>query len=258
VKPVQLGTREVGPGRPVYVIAEIGLNHNGSVDLAERMIDAAAQAGVDAVKFQTFDTAEFLAPDFPDFEQRRRHELSAEAHQRLLRRARSLGVDFLSTPLDAGSADLLERIGVYAFKVASCDVTNLPLLRHIAAKGKPVILSTGFSTLTEVGQAVEAIRAEGNDQIVILQCTSQYPASHERINLRVMQRLQAAFDVPVGLSDHSMDTDVVPVAATALGACVVEKHFTLDRELPGYDHHMSMTPDEMALMVRKIRAAETA
>ncbi len=268
---VEIGGRPVGPGQPVFVVAEAGVNHNGDPDLALGLVDAAAQAGADAVKFQTF-SAERLAStgaakaayqlettdaDESQLEMLRRLELSADAHAALAARAQERGLLFLSAPFDAESADLLERLGVPAFKLASPEVTNHPLLRHVARKGKPLLLSTGMSDLAEVEAAVAAIRDEGNDRIVLLHCVSAYPATVEESNLRAMATMRDALGLPVGFSDHTTGIEAA-LAAVALGACVLEKHFTLDRLLPGPDHRASLEPDELARLIASIRAVEAS
>ena len=233
--------RVVGEG-PAFVIAEAGVNHNGDLDLARRLVDAAAEAGADAVKFQTFRTDALV---------------SAAAHAGLRDHATARGLVFFSTPFDEASADLLDRLGVELFKVPSGEVTNLPLLRHVAAKGRPLLLSTGMSTLDEVDVAVAAIRAAGDPPIAILHCVSAYPAPVEDTNLRAMDTLRARFGCPVGLSDHSLGIEIA-LAAVARGAAVLEKHLTLDRTLPGPDHRASLEPGDFAALVRGVRVIEAA
>jgi N,N'-diacetyllegionaminate synthase len=229
------------------------------------------RAGADAVKFQTF-SADRLAgvsapkagyqkqttdPGESQKDMLRRLELDEEAHARLAGHCRDAGILFLSTPFDAQSADLLERLGVPAFKTASGDLTDLPLLAHIARKGRPMIVSTGMADLDEVASAIATIGDQGCDDLVLLHCVSCYPADPGDVNLRAMHTLAERFDVPVGYSDHALGTDIA-VAAAALGACILEKHFTLDRTSPGPDHHASLEPAEMARMIRGVRAASAA
>ena len=263
--------RSIGPENPSYIIAEAGVNHNGDVELARRLIDAAAEAGADAVKFQTFSADKLVMPEAPKAEYQKRSteqdgsqlemlralELSQEDHRALLEHACERGITFLSTPFDEDSADFLHALGVCAFKIGSGDLTNLPLLEHVAGLGKPMIVSTGMATLGEVEQGVETIRRGGCDQLALLHCVSNYPAQASDANLRAMQTLAKAFGVPVGWSDHMRDDDVV-VAAVALGACLVEKHFTLDCTLPGPDHKASLEPNELARMVQRVRHIEQA
>jgi N-acetylneuraminate synthase len=268
---VTIGGRRVGPGQPCFIIAEAGVNHNGCPKRAVRMVEAAAQAGADAVKFQTFSAIRLVTPDVPQcdyqakntgrretqLEMLQRLELSREGHEAALARARELSLAFLSTPFDEESADFLDTLDVPAFKIASGELTNLPLLSHIAEKGRPLIVSTGMATLGEVEQAVEAIERAGGREIVLLHCVSNYPADPSDVNLRALATMQAAFQAPVGYSDHTLGQQTA-LAAVAVGACVIEKHFTLDRSLPGPDHAASLTPDELAELVRGIRIVEAA
>lgn len=271
VDPVSIGEQKVGPGLPCLVIAEAGVNHNGSLERALRLVDAAADAGADIVKFQTFKAEEVVSPVAPKAEYQvqttgssesqlemvKKLELPGEAFRVIEQHCRERGIVFLSTPFDKGSADLLERLGVVAFKIGSGELTNLPFLSYVAAKGRPLILSTGMSNLHEVGAAVETVRAAGNRGLVILHCVSNYPAVPSSANLRVMKTLEDEFGVPVGYSDHT-EGITIPLAAVALGACIIEKHFTLDRNLPGPDHRASLEPGELQAMVGGIRAVESA
>lgn len=257
----QIGSRLIGTGQPVFVVAEIGFNHNGDPRLAEKMIRAAAEASADAVKLQTFTAERFVAdrPASPGAEspvaRLKPLELPRDAYAGLRALAEGLGIVFFSTPFDEANADFLDHLGVPLFKIASGDITHWPLIRRVAAKKKPVILSTGMASLGEVEEAIGQIRAEGNERIVVLQCTSSYPCEPEDTNLRAMETLAAAFGLPVGFSDHTLD-NVAALGAVALGACVVEKHFTLDRGLPGVDQQMSMDPAQLRELVRDIRRLE--
>lgn len=271
VSTVRIGERAVGPGEPCFVVAEAGVNHNGSLETALALVDAAAEAGADAVKFQTFRAERVASREAPkagyqlattdpaeaQVEMLRRLELPAEAHAPVARRCRERGVTFLSSPFDEDSADLLERLGVPAFKVGSGELTNLPLLEHIARKGLPLILSTGMADLEEVREAVEAVRHAGCSQIVLLHCVSSYPADPADANLRAMATLASAFGTPVGFSDHTPGI-AVSLGATALGASVIEKHLTLSRNLPGPDHRASLEPVEFRALVSGIRTVEKA
>jgi len=270
-KRVVIGNREIGDGAPCFIIAEAGVNHNGDVRLAGRLIDAAADTGADAVKFQTFSADALVLPRAEKAEYQRETTGSAESQHGMLKRlelpetdfahlaahAAGKGLVFLSSPFDRASVDLLDRINVPAFKIASGEITNLPLLAHVACRGKPVILSTGMATLREIEEAVRTLREGGTGEIILLQCVTSYPAPPSEVNLRVMEGLRQAFQVPVGFSDHTLGIGV-PIAAAALGACVVEKHLTLDRDLPGPDHRASLEPVEFAAMVQGIRDAEAA
>lgn len=263
--------RRLGRGDPCFVIAEAGVNHNGDTDIALRLIDAAADAGADAVKFQTF-SAERLASaaagmaeyqkrntgqDIKQLEMLKRLELKEADWPRLLEHCRARGIVFLSSPFDELSADLLDRFDVPAFKIPSGEVTNLPYLAHIARMGRPMIVSTGMASMSEIAAALDTIAAAGGPPVCLLQCYSDYPSRPQDQNLRVMASLQAAFGVPAGFSDHTEGLTVT-VAAVALGACIIEKHFTLDREMAGPDHRMSLEPGELAQLVSAIRDAQAA
>jgi sialic acid synthase SpsE len=268
---VEVAGRTLGPGEPVFVIAEAGVNHNGDVSLARRLVDAAAEAGADAVKFQTWVTELLITPQAPlaeyqarnvggaqsQFEMLKGLELHRGALPELKTRAETLGLLCFSTPDEEDSADFLETLDVPLFKVGSAEVTNLEFLRHVARKRRPLILSTGMSTLSEVEQAVRAIEETGNRQLVLLHCVSDYPSRPEDSNLRAMEALRAAFGYPVGFSDHTPG-HVVAVAAVALGACVIEKHLTLDNALAGPDHAASLDPPAFAALVSAIRQCEAA
>jgi N-acetylneuraminate synthase len=268
--PIRAGDRLIGPGQPCFVIAEAGVNHNGDVELGKRLVDAAAEAGADAVKFQTWVTELIITHDSPtaayqkrnlggeqsQFDMLKRLELGYDAFRELDRYAREVGILFLSTADEEQSADFLEALGVPLFKIGSAEVTTLPFLRHVGAKGLPIILSTGMAELAEVETAVREIEATGNHQLVLLHCVSTYPVERAAANLRVMDAL-ASLGYPVGYSDHTMGIDVA-VAAAARGACVVEKHLTLDRTMPGPDHVASIEPHELHALVESIRHVEEA
>jgi N-acetylneuraminate synthase len=266
-----IGAVRIGVGHPSFIIAEAGVNHNGDLALARRLVEAAMDAGANAVKFQTFSADRLVTAAAPQAEYQKRNtgieesqyamlkrlELSEAAHRDLLRHCQARGILFLSSPFDEASADFLEALGVAAFKVPSGEITNTPFLAHLARKGKPLIVSTGMSTLDEVRQAVETIRQAGDPPLALLHCVSNYPAAPADINLRAMATLRQAFAVPVGYSDHADGIEIALAAAT-LGACIIEKHFTLDRTLPGPDHKASLEPGELAALVRSIRQIETA
>lgn len=266
---INIAGRTVGPGRRCFIIAEAGVNHNGDIKKALKLVDAAAKAGADAVKFQTFAADRLVTRLSPkakyqsettnaresQYEMLKKLELSPDAHRKLKSRAEEQGLVFLSTPFDVGSADFLELLGVSAFKIGSGELTDLPLLARIARKRKPMILSTGMSTREEVEQAVQTVQKEGLQEIALLHCVSAYPAPKEDVNLLAMQFLRDMFNVPVGYSDHTEGIDVA-VLAVACGACIIEKHLTLDRTLPGPDHRMSLAPKDFSAMVQKIRNTE--
>lgn len=271
LSPVTIAGRTIGPGAPCFVIAEAGVNHNGSLEMAKQLIDAAHAAGADAVKFQTFRSEKVVSPaaakakyqvettgeSGAQLEMIRRLELPAEAFRELAAYCRERGILFLSTPFDPESADLLDGVGVPAFKVASGEITNWPFLEHIARKGKPMIVSTGMSEMDEVKSALDVVRRAGNPQLVLLHCVSCYPTEPKSVNLRAIETMAEQFQVPVGFSDHTLGVEVA-LAAVALGACVLEKHLTLDRNLPGPDHHASLEPDDFRALVRGIRQVESA
>lgn len=271
VNGMQIAGRAIGHDQPCFVIGEAGVNHNGSVDVAFQLVDAAVRAGVDAVKFQTFVADRLASPTAPkaayqlrttdrgesQLDMLRRLELSPDAHRDLIAYCDDRGILFLSTPFDAVSVELLDNLGVPAFKIGSGDLTNLPLLADIARKRKPVILSTGMATMPDVEQALRTLRAHGADEIAALHCVSCYPARAADVNLRAIATMCDVLRVPVGYSDHTEGIEIA-IAAVALGACILEKHFTVDRSLPGPDHPLSLEPDELVSLVRAIRAVEAA
>jgi pseudaminic acid synthase len=269
---IVIGGRKIGPGEPVYVIAEMSANHNQDYDQAVEIVRAAKAAGADAIKLQTYtpDTMT-LDVDTPPFrigrgtlwEGRNLHDLYGEActpwewQPRLKQVAEQLGLACFSTPFDFTSVDFLEGMQVPAYKIASFEIVDLPLIRRVARTGKPAILSTGMSTFAEIEEAVGAFREAGGTQLALLKCTSAYPSPPEEMNLRTIPDLARAFGLPVGLSDHTLDT-AVPAAAVALGACIVEKHLTLSRAKPGPDAAFSLEPAEFKEMVMAVRTTERA
>lgn len=271
VRVIDIAGRKVGDGQPCFVIAEAGVNHDGSVEMARRLVDVAAEARADAIKFQTFKAATLVSRRAPkaayqqastgvdesQLEMVKRLELPFSAFREIADRCRERGILFLSTPFEEESATFLDGLGVPAFKIPSGEITNLPLLAHVASMGKPMIVSTGMANLAEVEAAVRTIEDAGNRQLILLHCVSAYPADPADANLRAMRTLSSAFGVPTGFSDHTPGTTVA-LAAVALGACVVEKHFTLDRSLPGPDHAASLEPAELSALVKEIRTVEAA
>lgn len=268
---ISIHGREIGLGHPTYIIAEMSANHGQDFGQAVEIIKAASQSGADAVKLQTY-TPDTLTIDCHNeyfrikgtiWEGRNLHDLYGEAYTpwewqpKLKLVAESLGLDLFSTPFDSKSVDFLEDMGVPAYKVASFEIVDLPLIRKIAGTGKSMILSTGMASLAEIEEAVQVIRQSGTENLALLKCTSAYPAPIEEANLRTIPHLSQAFDVPVGLSDHTLGF-VAPVAAVTLGACIVEKHFTLSRSMPGPDSSFSMEPEEFKAMVNAIRETEKA
>lgn len=266
-----LGNHKIGDGAPCFVIAEAGVNHNGNTELAYRLIDAAKDVGADAVKFQTFRTDDVVTATAPKAQYQSRTtakgesqrdmiaalELPADSYADLKKYAEDKGLVFLSTPFDPFSVDLLDEIGVVAFKIPSGEITNIQLLEHVASKGKPILISTGMSNLGEVDNAVRLVTARGLNEIALFQCTSNYPTAPKDVNLRAMATLAAKFGVPVGLSDHTEGWEIA-IAAVALGATMIEKHLTLDCKMAGPDHAASMEPPEFTLMVNGIRKVEAA
>lgn len=253
-----------------FIIAEAGVNHNGDINIAKKLVDKAKEAGVDAIKFQTFKSENLVTEHAPkaeyqkettgdgsQFAMLKKLELSIEDHIILKKYCEEKGIMFISTPFDFESVDLLEKIDVSLYKVSSGDLTNLPLLNYIANKNKPIILSTGMANLGEVEEAVETIFKTGNNKLVLLHCTSNYPTAYEEVNLRAMLTMKEAFKLPVGYSDHTIGIEV-PIAAVALGAKVIEKHFTLDKNMEGPDHKASLEPYELKMMVNSIRNIEIA
>lgn len=257
MREIKVAGKNIGNGHPTYMIAEAGLNHNGDVKLARDLIAAASECGADAVKFQTFDTDEFIAHDSPYYDIFKNSELSSDEFAELKAYAAQLGILFFSTPFDFRSADFLSELDVELFKIASCDLTNLPILRHVARMGKPILLSTGMGTIAETFAAIDAVKGEGNEQIALFHCIAHYPAKPEEMNLRAIPYMKSVFNCPVGLSDHTLGIDI-PNASIAVGANIIEKHFTLDKKLPGPDHQLSATPDEFRKMVETARLIEVA
>jgi N-acetylneuraminate synthase/N,N'-diacetyllegionaminate synthase len=270
-KTIDIAGRKIGYGCPVYVIAEAGVNHNGDLKTAKRLIDEARACGADCVKFQTFRAENVVTRKAPkakyqldttdraesQLDMLRKLQLKPGDYEALKAHAENANITFLSTPYNFEDIDLLESVGIPAYKVASGQVVELPFLRKISMTGKPVLLSTGMATLAEIDEALRTILKEGNEQVVLLQCTTNYPSRMQDANLRVMETFRVAFGVMAGYSDHTVG-DETAIAAVALGALVVEKHFTLDKNMAGPDHSSSATPGELKSLVEKIRSVETA
>lgn len=269
---LEIAGRSVGEGQPVYIVAELSANHAQHYERAARIVELAAQAGADAIKVQTYtadsmtlrsDAACFRVAGGTAWDGRTLHDLYQEAampwawQPPLKALAESLGMHFFSSAFDAESVDFLERLGVVAHKVASFELVDLPLIERMSRGGLPLIMSTGMANLAEIEEAVRTARAAGAGGVALLKCTSAYPAPFEEMHLRTIPHLAAAFAVPVGISDHSLGI-AVPCAATALGACIVEKHLTLARSDGGPDSQFSLEPDEFAQMVATVRATERA
>jgi N-acetylneuraminate synthase/N,N'-diacetyllegionaminate synthase len=271
VTDISVAGRKVGANHPCFIIAEAGVNHNGSLEMARQLVDVAVRAGADAVKFQTFKAEKVVSATAPKAEYQlqttspaesqldmiRRLELPSDAFRELQAYCHQQGILFISSPFDHESADLLDNLKVPAFKIGSGEITNLPLLAHVARKGRPMLVSTGMSTLDEVAVALDTIRRAGASQLVLLHCVSNYPANPADANLHAMNAMADTFQVPVGFSDHTQGITVA-VAAVALGACILEKHFTLDRTLPGPDHLASLEPRELRELVEAVRTVTSA
>jgi N-acetylneuraminate synthase len=265
VNRIKLGERWVGEGEPCFIIAEAGSNHNGNFEIALRLIDVAAHAGADAVKFQLFRARTLYSTKAgsidvervgaPIYDALAKLEMPIEWIPVLADYCRKQRIVFLCSVFDEASADVVSAY-VPAFKIASYEVSHIPLIRHIAAKNRPIILSTGTAELAEVEEAVTAIRQIGVRDIILLQCTAEYPAPMDSLNLRALVTMKKIFGVPTGLSDHSRDPVLAPTLAVALGAHVIEKHFTLGNRLPGPDHEFALEPRELALMIDRVRQAE--
>jgi pseudaminic acid synthase len=269
---VRVGQRQIGPGQPVYVIAELSANHNQDFDRAVRIVHAAKEAGADAVKLQTYTPDTITIRSDRDcfqirggtlWDGRTLHDLYGEAYTpwewqpKLKAIGEKLGVDVFSSAFDPSAVDFLEKMNVPLHKVASPELVDIPLIEKMARTGKPLIMSTGMATLEEIEEALCAARKAGASQIALLKCTSAYPAPPEEMNLRAIPELARRFQVPVGLSDHTLGI-AVPVAAVALGACIIEKHLTLSRDLKGPDSAFSLEPHEFKAMVDAVRTAERA
>lgn len=269
---LRIGGRSIGAGEPAYIIAEAGSNHNRDFSTAIALIDVAADCGADAVKFQTFRADDLVArtthpiatltDEFSRYG-KTVHEMFVEVEMpldwlpRLRDHAITRGITFLSTPFDEGSADLLAGLDMPAYKVATYEIVHIPLLKHIARFGKPVLMSTGMASMGEIEEAIRAVRDEGNDQIALFHTPIGYPVSPENVNLAVIDTLRQTFGVPVGLSDHTRGI-IIPVGAVARGANLIEKHYTLDSGQPGPDHGFAIEPKELAALVSGVRDVERA
>ena len=268
MKIIKIGSKEIGIGKPCFIIGEAGVNHNGQLNIAKKLVDTAVYAGVDAVKFQTFKSEEVVTKDTKiakyqeknlgksetQLEMIKKFELPYEKFINIKNYCDKKGLIFLSTPHSDDAIDFLDPL-ILAYKVGSGDLTNLPFLEKIAKKHKPMILGTGMSTLKEVKYAIKLIKSKGNNQITVLHCTTSYPCPLEDANLNAMITMQEKLDCLTGYSDHTLGT-MVPTMAATLGAVVIEKHFTLDRNLPGPDHKASLEPKELKQMVIDIRNVE--
>jgi len=271
MKTIKIRDRIIGEGYPAYIIAEMSANHAGSIENAKQIIRKARECGADCIKIQTYtpDTLtincdnEYFAIKNGTWEGENLYSLYGKAYTpwdwqaELKAEAESLGVDFFSTPFDKTAVDFLESIGIEFYKIASFELVDIPLIEYVASKGKPIIMSTGMGSYEDIEDAMNAIRGKGNEAVGLLKCSSAYPAVPDDMNLRTMQHMSESFNVPVGLSDHSMGS-IGAVTAVAMGACIVEKHFCLSRAIENPDAFFSMEPDEFKAMVNDIRVAEKA
>jgi len=265
---VKIANKLIGEGRPTFIIAEAGVNHNGKIELAKKLVEIAANAGADAIKFQTYKSENLVTEKVAVADYARKNigrnisqiemvkslELKYNDFKKLKNYCDKKNIIFLSTPHSFDAIDFLEDL-VPAYKFGSGDITNIPALKHAAKKGKPMILGTGMSTIKEVKNAINTIKSEGNNQIIALHCTTSYPCPLDEVNLRAMQKMQNELDCLVGYSDHTLGI-TVPIAATAMGATVIEKHFTTSKKLPGPDHKASLEPNELKEMIKAIRDVE--
>ena len=273
MKKIKIGNRWIGPGEPCFIIAEAGSNHDGKLEQAKKLIDIAAKAGADAVKFQTFKAEKLYSRKTPMLSYLKKDKLLKKGesvwdlikkieiprkwHKPLADYCENKGIIFLSTPFDIEAVDELEKIGMVAYKIASFEITHLPLLEYVAKKGKPIILSTGMADLSDIELALDTIYKQGNGNVIILHCAVGYPCKYRDLNLGAIETMQQAFQLPVGFSDHTLGI-ISDIAAVVLGACIIEKHFTLDRKLKGPDHPFALEPMELKEMIQAIRDTEKA
>ena len=254
---MKINNREIGAGQPCFIIAEAGLNHNGDPEIAKQLIKKAADCGADAIKFQTYTTGELFPPDHPDYKKFEKHVFGEDIYKELIEESNKNNIIFLSTPFDEASADLLFSLGITAYKVGSGELTHLQFLKYLARKELPMILSTGMSNMDQVDKAVQAIQSVGDVPLSMLHCVSAYPCPVKEVNVRRITMLKNRFAAPIGFSDHT-ESDTSALAAVVLGACIVEKHFTLSHHLPGWDHHFSYDPNQLRRFVKAIREVETS
>jgi len=257
MKKIKIGNKLIGERESCFIIAEIGLNHNGKLKLAEKLIIEAKRAGADAVKFQVYRTEKLIRKGDKNFNLFKLLELKDKEWRELSKFAKKLGIVFFPSVFDEESVDFLDKLGVPLYKIASGDLTYLSLIGYVASKKKPVILSTGGGVIREIDDAIKTIYSTGNKDVILLHCVSSYPTEYRDMNLRAIKMMRERFRVPVGLSDHSIGT-LIPTVAATLGADVIEKHFTLNRNLPGPDQKLSLTPSEFKEMVENIKRAKSS
>ncbi|MDD5529878.1 MAG: N-acetylneuraminate synthase family protein [bacterium] len=267
MKKIKIGNKWVGEGNPCFIIAEIGANHNQDIEIGKELIDVSCEAGVDAIKFQSFTVKNWISKSMKSFptlpsgvdikKELKKCELSYTMYEKFKQYAKNKGVICFSTPSHKEDIDKLMAIGIPAIKFGSVQITDLPTIEYAAKRKKPIMLSTGASRMKEIKEALDTIYSTGNKDVILLHCTSLYPTPIDKVNLRAMLTLMKNFDVPIGYSDHTLDPVLVPTAAVALGACIIEKHITLDRNLKGPDHPFALEPQELKEMVKAIRNTET-
>jgi|SaaInlStandDraft_2_1057019.scaffolds.fasta_scaffold22423_3 N,N'-diacetyllegionaminate synthase len=252
---IKIGNKEIGDDKPVYVVAEAGLNHNGDINLAKQLIEKAVECGADAIKFQTFKTEEFLTTNSQYFDNFKNVELSYEEFGELNDYSKDKEISFFSAPFDLESAIYLNTLDVPCFKIASSDLTNFPLIKNIANFGKPMIISTGLANMKEIEDVVKLCQSQNNEQLILLHSVSNYPTLPNETNLKVIDSLKQKFDYPIGYSDNG-DSVLVDIASVCMGANMLERHFTLDRKLDGPDHFFSISPKEFKELIQQIRIIE--
>ncbi len=252
---IKIGNKYVGDGEKTYIIAEAGSNHDGKINQAKKLIDIAKESGTDAVKFQIFKADTLYSKSSPLYKEVKRNEIPRNWLPTLVKHAKRRNITFLASPFDKEAIDVLFNHDVPAIKWASSEIVNLPLLRYAALKGKTIILSTGMSNIADIYEAIQVIKSTGNNNIILMQCTSLYPAKPNQMHLNVINTFKKTFQIPIGLSDHSLGI-IMPALAVCMGANIIEKHFTISRKLNGPDHSYAIEPAELKLMVEYIRSAE--
>ena len=255
IKKIRIGNKYIGENEPTFIIAEAGSNHDRNINQAKELIDIASECKADAVKFQLFKAESFYKINDPMFKVMKENEFPREWMKELYNYAQKKNIIFLATPFDNEAVDLLKEYNSPAFKIASSETTNLPLLRYVALSNKPLILSTAMCSIADIYEAIEVIESTGNNDIILLQCSALYPTEAQHVNLRVMDTLKHTFNLLVGYSDHTLGTHI-PSAAVGRGACVIEKHFTISRKLKGPDHSYAIEPKELQSMIKNIREVE--
>lgn len=252
---IKIDGKEIGENHPTYFIAEGGLNHNGDIKIAKKLIEKAFESGADAIKFQTYKTENFLTTKSQYYDFFKNVELSIEEFGEIKDHAKNIGITFFSAPFDIESALGLKKLGVLCFKIASSDLTNIPLLREVAKMKLPMMISTGLATITEIEQAVNVCNKENNSELILLHCIADYPTKPEDANLLAINTMKQKFEFPIGYSDNGEST-LVDIVAVSLGAKVIEKHFTLDKKMNGPDHFFSIDPSTLKKLISEIRLIE--